>query len=92
MPNFRRAERREQISRLRYTIRNNPETGRWEILWKDTVKPVDFPRAAAARIEKRMRLDDVQVLVLQDRHLCRGRGVNVVDDMLTIRASRQEEP
>jgi hypothetical protein len=56
------------------------------------VKPVDFPRAAAARIEKRMRLDDVQVLVLQDRHLCRGRGVNVVDDMLTIRASRQKEP
>jgi hypothetical protein len=33
---------------LGYTIRNNPETGRWEILWKYTVKPVDFPRAADA--------------------------------------------
>ncbi len=31
-----------------YTIRNNLQTGRWEILWMDTVKPVDFPRAADA--------------------------------------------
>ena len=31
-----------------YTIRNNPDNGRWEILWKDTVKPVDFPRTADA--------------------------------------------
>jgi hypothetical protein len=31
-----------------YTIRNNPETGRWEILWKDVVKPIDFSRAADA--------------------------------------------
>jgi len=31
-----------------YTIRNNPDTGRWEILWKERVQPVDFPRAADA--------------------------------------------
>jgi hypothetical protein len=31
-----------------YTIRNNPDTGRWEILWEDTVTPIDFPRAADA--------------------------------------------
>lgn len=31
-----------------YTIRNNPHTGRWKILWKATVKPVDFQRAADA--------------------------------------------
>jgi len=31
-----------------YTIRNNPDTGRWEILWQERVQPVDFPRAADA--------------------------------------------
>lgn len=31
-----------------YTIRINPDTGRWEIVWEDTVTPVDFPRAADA--------------------------------------------
>ena len=56
------------------------------------MKPVDFPRAAAARIEKRMRLDDGQVFVLQDCHHRRRCGVNVVEDMLVIHASRQEEP
>jgi hypothetical protein len=31
-----------------YTIRNNPDTDRWEILWQELVQPVDFPRAADA--------------------------------------------
>jgi hypothetical protein len=31
-----------------YTIRNNPDTGRWEILWKERVQSIDFPRAADA--------------------------------------------
>jgi hypothetical protein len=31
-----------------YTITKNPDTDRWEILWKARVQPVDFPRAADA--------------------------------------------
>ncbi|HTQ23667.1 MAG TPA: hypothetical protein VMI09_03160 [Candidatus Binataceae bacterium] len=31
-----------------YTVRKNPATGRWEILWKDTVEAMDFPRSADA--------------------------------------------
>ena len=31
-----------------YTIRSNPDTGRWEVLWKERVQSVDFPRATDA--------------------------------------------
>jgi hypothetical protein len=31
-----------------YTVRKNPASGRWEVLWKDTVEPIDFPRPADA--------------------------------------------
>jgi hypothetical protein len=48
------SEDRKDVSEYRsyeyegYTIRNNPDTGRWEILWKERVQSVDFPRAADA--------------------------------------------
>jgi hypothetical protein len=31
-----------------YTIRNNPDSGRWEVLWQERVQSVDFLRAADA--------------------------------------------
>lgn len=31
-----------------YTIRQNPETGRWEVFWRDKKQTVDFAREADA--------------------------------------------
>ncbi len=31
-----------------YTIKLNPETGRWEIFWKEKKQPADFTREADA--------------------------------------------
>jgi hypothetical protein len=31
-----------------YTIRQNPETGRWEVFWRDKKQAVDFAREADA--------------------------------------------
>jgi hypothetical protein len=31
-----------------YVIRQNPDTGRWEVLWKDEKLDVDFAREAEA--------------------------------------------
>ena len=31
-----------------YTVRINPETRRWEVLWKERVQAIDFTREADA--------------------------------------------
>jgi hypothetical protein len=31
-----------------YVIRKNPDTGRWEVLWKEEKQDVDFAREADA--------------------------------------------